>query len=96
MFRDNHRSPTTGADAPALPGRTHGDSATLIAAAAVLVVGTLVALSAVAWGLTNFRIITDSQPLPSAMGTLSIDTGSVSGVAPARSPSCCRPTWRAG
>jgi hypothetical protein len=49
----------------------------LIAAAAVLVVGTLASLGAVAWGVASFRVITDSKPLPSGMRAVVVDTGSV-------------------
>jgi hypothetical protein len=47
----------------------------LIAVAAVLVVGSLGTLGVAAWGLSSFRVITDSKPLPSAMRSLVIDTG---------------------
>jgi hypothetical protein len=47
----------------------------LIGAAAVLVVGSLGALGVAAWGLSTFRVITDSKPLPSAMRSLVVDTG---------------------
>ena len=50
---------------------------TLIVAAAVLVVGAIVSLSVLAWGLASFRVITDSKPLPAAMRSLVVDTGSV-------------------
>lgn len=59
------------------PGGRTAIRATLIVAAAVLVVGTLMVLSAAAWGIINFRVITDSKPLPSAMRTLTVDTGPV-------------------
>jgi hypothetical protein len=49
----------------------------LIAAAAVLVVGTIASLGTVAWGIASFRVITDSKPLPAAMRSLVVDTGSV-------------------
>jgi hypothetical protein len=49
----------------------------LIAAAAVLAVGTLASLGAVAWGIASFRVITDSKPLPVAMRSVVVDTGSV-------------------
>ena len=62
---------------PLSPGGRTAIRATLVVAAAVLVVGALVALSAAAWGISNFRVITDSRPLPTAMRTLIVDTGSV-------------------
>jgi hypothetical protein len=43
----------------------------------VLVVGALVSLGVVAWGVAGFRVITDSKPLPSAMRSVVVDTGSV-------------------
>jgi Putative adhesin len=49
----------------------------LIAAAAVLVVGTLASLGTVAWGIASFRVITDSKPLPAGMRSVVVDTGSV-------------------
>ena len=49
----------------------------LIVAAAVLVVGALASLGTVAWGVSSFRVITDSKPLPRACGRWTIDTGSV-------------------
>jgi hypothetical protein len=42
-----------------------------------LVVGTLASLGAVAWGIAGFRVITDSKPLPVAMRSVFVDTGSV-------------------
>jgi hypothetical protein len=47
----------------------------LIAAAAVLVLGSIGTLGAAAWGLTTFRVITDTKPLPAAMRSLVVDTG---------------------
>ena len=46
----------------------------LIVAAAVLVVGAVVSLGTVAWGLSS-RVITDSEPLPGAMRSVVVDTG---------------------
>jgi len=62
---------------PLSPGGRTAVRVTLIAAAAVLVVGTVVTLGAVAWGISSFRVITDSKALPSAMRSLVVDTGSV-------------------
>lgn len=50
---------------------------TLIVAAVVLVVGALASLSGVAWGIASLRVITDTKPLPAAMRSLVVDTGSV-------------------
>ncbi|BBY82576.1 hypothetical protein H7I53_12255 [Mycolicibacterium pulveris] len=63
---------------PSLPGggRTAVRAAVVIAAV-LLVAGTLVVLGVLAWGISNFRIVTDSKPLPAGMRSLEIDTGSV-------------------
>jgi Putative adhesin len=62
---------------PLSPGGRTAFRIALIAAAAVLVVGTLASLGVVAWGISAFRVITDSKPLPTAMRSLMVDTGSV-------------------
>lgn len=62
---------------PLSPGGRSAVRVTLIVAAAVLVVGVLVALSALAWGITNFRVITDSKTLPPQVRALVVDTGTV-------------------
>ncbi len=62
---------------PLSPGGRTAIRIVLIAAAAVLVVGTLASLGAVAWGIAGFRVITDSKPLPIGMRTVVVDTGSV-------------------
>lgn len=62
---------------PLSPGGRTAVRATLIIAAAVLVVGALVALSVAAWGISSFRVITDSKALPATMRSLVVDTGSV-------------------
>lgn len=46
----------------------------LVVAAAVVAVTALVTLSAVAFGLSTFRAITDSKPLPRTVRSLTIDT----------------------
>lgn len=43
----------------------------------MLVVGTLIALGVAAWGVASFRVITDTKPLPVAMRSVFVDTGSV-------------------
>lgn len=60
---------------PISPGGRTAFRLTLIAAAAVLVVGTLISLGVTAWGLSSFRVITDSKPLPAAMRSVVVDTG---------------------
>jgi hypothetical protein len=62
---------------PLSPGGRTAFRIALIAAAAVLVVGTLVSLGVAAWGLASFRVITDSKPLPAGMRSVVVDTGSV-------------------
>ena len=62
---------------PLSPGGRTAVRLALIAAAAVLVVGTLVSVGTVAWGVAGFRVITDSKPLPVAMRSVFVDTGSV-------------------
>jgi hypothetical protein len=62
---------------PLSPGGRTAFRLTLIAVAAVLVVGTLVSLGVAAWGVASFRVITDSKPLPAAMRSVVVDTGSI-------------------
>jgi hypothetical protein len=62
---------------PLSPGGRTAFRIALIAAAAVLVVGTLASLGTVAWGIASFRVITDSKPLPAGMRSVIVDTGSV-------------------
>ncbi len=60
---------------PLSPGGRTAFRFVLIAAAAVLVVGSLVSLGVMAFGISSFRVITDSKPLPAAMRSLVVDTG---------------------
>ena len=60
---------------PLTPGGRTAIRVLLIGAATVLVLGGLGALGTAAWGLSTFRVITDSKPLPSAMRSLVVDTG---------------------
>ncbi len=46
-------------------------------AAAVLVIGLVVTLSTLAWGVSTFRVVTDSSALPATLRSVAIDTGSV-------------------
>jgi Toastrack DUF4097 len=62
---------------PLSPGGRTAVRVTLIVAAATLVVGAVVSLGTVAWGISSFRVITDTEPLPTAMRSLAVDTGSV-------------------
>lgn len=47
----------------------------LVVVAALVCLGTLGSLSALAYGLGNIRVATDTDPLPSGMRSLTIDTG---------------------
>jgi len=59
---------------PISPGGRTAVRVALIVAAAVLVVGAVVSFGTVAWGLSSFRVITDSEPLPAAMRSVIVDT----------------------
>src|SRR5262245_31220957 len=59
------------------PGGRTAFRIALIAAAVVLVVGTLASLGTAAWGIASLRVITDSKPLPAGMRSVVVDTGSV-------------------
>ncbi|GAB5901552.1 DUF4097 family beta strand repeat-containing protein [Mycolicibacterium mageritense] len=50
---------------------------TLVAAAAVILVGAVVSLSVAAWGISSFRVSTDTEELPASMRSLTLDTGDV-------------------
>lgn len=68
--------PASPASPPPLsPGGRTAIRVLLIVAATVLVLGGVGALSTAAWGLSTFRVITDSEPLPSTMRSLVVDTG---------------------
>jgi Putative adhesin len=69
--------PAPATPPPLSPGGRTAFRTALIAAAAVLAVGTLVSLGTVAWGVASFRVITDSKPLPAGMRSVVVDTGSV-------------------
>jgi hypothetical protein len=62
---------------PLSPGGRTAVRVTLIVAAAVLVVGAVATLGTAAWGISSFRVIRDSQPLPTSMRSVVVDTGSV-------------------
>lgn len=72
-----HAGPAMQSPPPLSPGGRTGIRVVLIVAAAVLVVGTVVSLGGLAIGVSSFRVITDSKPLPSTMRSLTVDTGSV-------------------
>jgi Putative adhesin len=69
--------PAPATPPPLSPGGRTAIRLTLVVAAAVLVVGVVVSLGVVAWGVSSFRVITDTKPLPSAMRSLVVDTGDV-------------------
>jgi hypothetical protein len=60
---------------PLSPGGRTAIRVLLTAVAAVLVLGSVATLGVAAWGLSAFRVITDSKPLPSTMRSLFVDTG---------------------
>ncbi len=62
---------------PLSPSGRTAVRALLVAAATVLVVGTVASLAVLAFGISTFRVITDSKPLPSALRSLIVDTGPV-------------------
>lgn len=66
-----------GPPPPLSPGTRTTVRGILIAAAAVLVVGTVAALAVTAWGLSTVRVLSDSHTLPSAMRSLVIDTADI-------------------
>lgn len=68
-------APPPSSPPPLSPGGRTAIRVLLIGAAAVLVLGSLGTLGAAALGLSTFRVITDSKPLPPAMRSLIIDTG---------------------
>jgi hypothetical protein len=49
----------------------------LVVAAALLVIGSVVTLGVLSWGLSTFRVVTDGRGLPAGMRALAIDTGDV-------------------
>lgn len=70
----NTLAPNDGSPPPALsPGARTTVRAGLVVVAAVLLVGVLVALAGVAFGLTRFRVIAESSALPTSLRTLEID-----------------------
>jgi hypothetical protein len=69
--------PAPATPPPLSPGGHTAVRVTLIVAAVVLVVGALASLGTLAWGISSFRVITDSKPLPAGMRSLMVDTGSV-------------------
>ncbi|HYJ56986.1 MAG TPA: DUF4097 family beta strand repeat-containing protein [Mycobacterium sp.] len=62
---------------PLSPGGRTAVRVTLIVAAAALVIGVVVSLSTFAWGVSTFRVIADSTPLPTTLRSVAVNTGSV-------------------
>lgn len=59
------------------PGGRTAVRVVLIVTAAALVTGLVVALSTLAWGISRFRIVTDTISLPTTLSAVAVDTGSV-------------------
>ena len=62
---------------PLSPGGRTAVRVMLVVAAAVLITGVVVSLTTLAWGVSSFRVVTDSQTLPSTLRSVAVDTGSV-------------------
>ena len=62
---------------PLSPGGRTTVRAVLIVVAVVLVVGTVATLGTLAWGVSTFRVVTDSVTLPTTLRSIAVDTGSV-------------------
>ncbi|MGE2717425.1 hypothetical protein ACQI4L_25480, partial [Mycolicibacterium litorale] len=59
------------------PGGRKALRGIIVAAAAILVVGSIAALAVTAWGLSTVRVLSDSQTLPAAMRSLVVDTADI-------------------
>jgi hypothetical protein len=59
---------------PLTPGSRTAVRVLLVAAAAVLLIGTVSSLAVAAFGLSALRMTNDTQPLPAAMKSLTVDT----------------------
>ncbi|TFV57541.1 hypothetical protein E4P42_15065 [Mycobacterium sp. PS03-16] len=59
------------------PGGRTAIRGALIAAAALLLVGSLIGLGVTAWGVSSVRVISETQSLPPGTRTLVVDTGEV-------------------
>lgn len=66
--------PAPAAPPPLTPGSRTAVRVLLVAAAAVLLIGTVSSLAVAAFGLSALRMTTDTQPLPAAMKSLTVDT----------------------
>ncbi|MEV3902024.1 hypothetical protein AB0K11_06830 [Mycobacterium sp. NPDC050551] len=71
-------TPAPAGPPPAMtPGGRNALRGALIAVAALLVIGSVVAFGITAWGVSTVRVVADSQNLPTAMRSLVIDTADV-------------------
>lgn len=66
--------PSPAAPPPLTPGSRTAVRVLLVAAAAVLLIGTVSSLAVAAFGLSSLRVTTDTQPLPTVMRSLTVDT----------------------
>jgi hypothetical protein len=66
--------PSPAAPPPLTPGSRTAVRVLLVVAAAVLLIGTVSSLAVAAFGLSALRMTTDTQPLPAAMKSLTVDT----------------------
>ncbi|MDA2894847.1 hypothetical protein PDG61_28315 [Mycolicibacterium sp. BiH015] len=62
---------------PLSPGGRSAFRVLLIIAATALVIAVVVALGAAAVGVSTFRVVKDSMPLPNSLTSVTVDTGSV-------------------
>ncbi|MCG7597392.1 DUF4097 family beta strand repeat-containing protein [Mycobacterium sp. PSTR-4-N] len=69
-------TPPTPPPAPSPGGRT-AIRAVLVVAATALIIGTVASLAVFAWGVSTFRVVTDSAALPATVRAVTVDTGSV-------------------
>jgi hypothetical protein len=66
--------PAPATPPPLTPGSRTAVRVLLVAAAAVLLIGTVSSLAVAAFGLSALRMTTDTQPLPAAIKSLTVDT----------------------
>lgn len=69
--------PPTSPPPPLSPGGRSAFRVLLIIAATALVIAVVVALGAAAFGISTFRVVKDSMPLPNTLTSVTVDTGSV-------------------
>ena len=66
--------PAPAAPPPLSPGGRTAVRVLIVAAATVLLIGTVSSLGVAAFGLSALRVTNDTQPLPTAMRSLTVDT----------------------